>query len=132
MTWSRRVVVVAAMTLAAVMGLSSAAWADVIGEGPGVRARGDWTWGSSPYNLLDIQLGVRDTACDGRGASVHLRLYYDNGGTHDTQRRENHAGCGNAVNWDTYWSGSGYIVGVRVIGCVIGGDCYASPYHARP
>ncbi|MEU4567576.1 hypothetical protein [Micromonospora sp. NPDC023956] len=132
MTWSRRVAIVVAMTLAAVMGLSSAASADVIGEGPGVRARADWNWSDSPYSLSNIELGVRDTACDGRGVSIHLRLHWAYGGHLDTQRRENHNGCDNAANWNTRWDGNFPIAGVTVYGCVIGGNCYASAYHPRP
>ncbi|WKU05469.1 hypothetical protein [Micromonospora sp. HUAS LYJ1] len=130
--WVRRVTVVVAVTFAAIMGLSGVASADVIGEGPGVRARADWNWSGSPYSLTNIQLGVRDTACDGHGVTVQLRLFYQSGGSWLTDPRENHNGCGNAANWDTYYNANFIIAGVKVVGCVIDGPCYESAYHPRP
>lgn len=121
------------MAMAATLGLTGIALADVVVEGPGVRARGDWNWSVGGYSMTSIMLGVRDLSCDGRAVGVRLKIYHYGGPTELTRMREYHGGCGNAYTWTgLHWSANFQIQGARVVGCVLGGSCYESEYHDNP
>jgi hypothetical protein len=130
--WVRRTVVAVVLATVAVIGQSTAAYADVIAEGPGVRARGDWDW--QTQNLTNVELSVRDLACDGSDVGVRLKIYHTNGTSESTQLRRNRTGCGTFTNWTGLaWVDVLPIAGVRVVGCVTEGNrCYESPYHDNP
>lgn len=133
----RRVLTTLAFTLAFVLGLTQNAYADVIAEGPGVRGRGDWSWGVK--ELRNVYLGVRDLACDGDPVHVQLHVYFVDGTFTDRiLHRSHHGGCGTAGNWhNLYQSFGAKIAGVKVQACVnrnfpTADSCYLSEYHNNP
>lgn len=132
---SLRLAVVAGLGLAFTAAMPSPAFADVVAENGGVRARADWDWGVQ--RLSNIDLGLRDLACDGNDVNMRLVITRQaNPSITYSMIRTNSNGCGSARNWvDLSFSTSVRIEGVRVEACVndFGSDtCVQSEYHDNP
>jgi hypothetical protein len=130
----RRLSIMVAVVGAALSLTGAPAHAAVRGDACGAGACGSATWNwSGDSRAVNINMNVRDTACDGHDVYISFLVYPT---IWETQQRRNSSGCNTSSTWrNLTLNQDGGISGLKVVVCVDDAGpntCYKSRLIQNP
>lgn len=130
----RRFIAVIAAAFAITMFGAAPTWAVTITRtgATGTANQESWTW--TRNYISNINLTVKDTACDNHSVYAYFVVHQSNGPDWSTAGRYNKQGCNTSVTWNGLYINNGPydIKSVSFVVCTEGVACTAAAAYDNP